>query len=264
MKVVDCFTFYNELDLLEIRLNELDEVVDNFVIVEAEKTHQNNTKPLYYQEASDEPRFKKWKDRIINIVVPASSFTEDTWFNENTQFRAIRDGLPQFSQDDLIMIGAADEIPNKDMVREAREKLERPMCFNQKLYYFYLNTLYNHNGSCIWPGTTIQKLSQIPEDIVSLFSTRPGLPPIFNGGWHFSYMGNEKYALDKIHSCAHDEFKGHVKEEDFKKFREELSDPVGRGPNKSHCIAIEGEDCLPIYVRENKEKFKEYIRHGEL
>ena len=230
MKVVDCFTFYNELDLLEIRLNELDEVVDNFVIVEAEKTHQNNTKPLYYQEASDEPRFKKWKDRIINVVVPASSFTEDTWFNENNQFRAIREGLSEFSQDDLIMIGAADEIPNKNRFKEVREKLQVPMCFHQKLYFFYLN------------------------------STRPALPPILDGGWHFSYLGNENYAMDKIHSFAHDEFK-HLKKEDFKKSREELSDPVGRGHSKSHCIAIEGEDCLPAYVRENKEKFKEFIRN---
>tara|TARA_R110002012_G_scaffold52006_1_gene133769 strand:+ start:535 stop:1326 length:792 start_codon:yes stop_codon:yes gene_type:complete len=260
MKVVDCFTFFKELDLLEIRLNELDEVVDNFVIVEAEKTHQNDIKPLYYQEAADDPRFKKWKDRIINIVVPASSFSEDTWFNENTQFRAIKEGLSEFSQDDLIMIGAADEIPNKNMIKEARNKLQVPMCFHQKLYFFYLNTLYVTNGSPIWPGTIIQKLSQIPEDIIQLISNRPTLPPILDGGWHFSYLGNENYAMDKIHSFAHDEFK-HLKKEDFKKFREELSDPVGRGHSKSHCIAIEGEDCLPTYVRENKEKFKEFIRN---
>jgi len=264
MKVVDCFTFYNELDLLEIRLNELDEVVDNFVIVEAEKTHQNNSKPLYYQEAANDPRFKKWKDRIVNVVVPASEFKDDTWYNENTQFRAIREGLTEFNENDLIMIGAADEIPNKNMVKEAREKLQIPMCFHQKLYYFYLNTLYNHNGSPIWPGTTIQKLCHVPQDIIRLISSRTGLPPIFDGGWHFSYLGNEKAALNKIHSYAHDEFKGHVKEEDFKKFREELADPLGRGSNKSYCIAIEGEDCLPTYVRENKEKFEDYIRDGEL
>jgi beta-1,4-mannosyl-glycoprotein beta-1,4-N-acetylglucosaminyltransferase len=264
MKVVDCFTFYNELDLLEIRLNELDEVVDNFVIVEAEKTHQNEIKPLYYQEAADDPRFKKWKDRIINVVVPASEFKDDTWYNENTQFRAITRGLSQFEENDLIMVGAADEIPNKNMVKEASEKLQVPMVFHQKLYYFYLNTLYSHNGSPIWPGTTIQKLQHLPQDIIQLISSRTALPPIFNGGWHFSYLGNEKAALNKIHSYAHDEFKGHVQEEDFKKFREELSDPLGRGHNKSHCIAIEGDDWLPTYVRENKEKFKEYIRHGNL
>jgi len=264
MKVVDCFTFFNELDLLEIRLNELDDVVDNFVIVEAEKTHQNTAKPLYYQEAADDPRFKKWKDRIVNVVVPSSSFTDDTWFNENTQFRAIREGLSEFSREDLIMIGAADEIPNKTMVKEARENLQVPMCFQQKLYYFYLNTLYNHNGSPIWPGTTIQKLWHLPEDIMDIITYRTGLPPIVNGGWHFSYLGDEKRAMDKIYSFAHDEHQEWITEEHFKKYREELSDPVGRGHNKSHCIAIEGEECLPTYVIENKEKFKDYIRDGEL
>lgn len=65
--VYDCFTFFNELDLLEIRLNTLDSVVDRFVLVEANKTFSNMEKPLYFKE--NEGRFEKFKDKIIHIVV---------------------------------------------------------------------------------------------------------------------------------------------------------------------------------------------------
>ena len=258
MKVVDCFTFYNELDLLEIRLNELDEVVDNFVIVEAEKTHQNNTKPLYYQEASDEPRFKKWKDRIINVVVPASSFTEDTWFNENNQFRAIREGLSEFSQDDLIMIGAADEIPNKNRFKEVREKLQVPMCFHQKLYFFYLNTLYATNGSAIWPGTIIQKLSQIPEDIIQLISTRPALPPILDGGWHFSFLKKNEQILKKIKSFAHQEFNT-ADLANLRSIEKKINLGVDIFDRPYQYKNIQLDETFPKYILENKFKFKDWI-----
>ena len=66
-KVYDCFTFFNEFELLEIRLNELNPVVDKFVLVEATKTHQGKEKPLFYNENKD--RFEKFKDKIIHVIV---------------------------------------------------------------------------------------------------------------------------------------------------------------------------------------------------
>ena len=58
MKIYDCFTFYNELDLLEIRLNELNDVVDGFILVEAEQSHQNKSKPLFFQDNKN--RYEKF------------------------------------------------------------------------------------------------------------------------------------------------------------------------------------------------------------
>jgi len=254
MTVVDCFTFFNELDLLEIRLNELDSAVDYFVIVEAERSHQNKPKPLFYKELAD-TRFKQWKDKIISVVVPAEDFVDDTWRNENNQFRAIRDGLSQFSDDDLVMIGAVDEIPKIESIPST---IHTPMCFNQKLYYFYLNTLYNHGGSTQWNGTTIQKLSQIPEDLYDIIRYRNRFLKIANGGWHFSYLGDAKNAIEKIRNFAHDEF-NHLTEQDLESFITNLSDPVGRR-GFSSVNKIEEIDCLPKYVQNNLEKFRKYLK----
>ncbi|HXP48954.1 MAG TPA: hypothetical protein VN922_03315, partial [Bacteroidia bacterium] len=71
--VYDCFTFFNELDILEIRLNVLDKVVDKFVLVEATRTHQGKEKPLYYNE--NKTRYVAFADRIIHIII--DTFPED-------------------------------------------------------------------------------------------------------------------------------------------------------------------------------------------
>ena len=65
--IYDCFTFFNELDILEIRLNELNQVVDKFVLVEANRTFTNQKKPLYFQE--NKTRYQQFLPKIINIIV---------------------------------------------------------------------------------------------------------------------------------------------------------------------------------------------------
>ena len=71
--IYDCFPFFNELDLLEIRLNELSGVVDRFVLSEAELTHNGDRKPLYFNEHKD--RFAKFADKIIHIIVRKDGFS---------------------------------------------------------------------------------------------------------------------------------------------------------------------------------------------
>ncbi len=118
MKVYDCFPFFNELDLLEIRLNELNDIVDYFVLVEAERTFQNNSKPLYYLNASDEDRFSKFKDKIIHVVLSEDEFvdvdvTARPNVNEKYQWEmCVHKGLVSADDDDWILMGASDEIIN--------------------------------------------------------------------------------------------------------------------------------------------------------
>ena len=75
MGIYDCFIFFNELDLLEIRLSELYNYVDYFVIVEANKTFKGKSKPFYFEE--NKQKYKKYLDKIIHVKVydmPKSSF----------------------------------------------------------------------------------------------------------------------------------------------------------------------------------------------
>src|SRR4051812_5983866 len=99
--IYDCFTFFNELDLLEIRLNELDPVVDKFVLVEATKTHQGKEKPLYF--TMNKSRYEKFLPKIIHVVVDTYPDYEgqSAWLLEHHQRNMIMKGLEGCSPADV-------------------------------------------------------------------------------------------------------------------------------------------------------------------
>ncbi|MEN2994009.1 MAG: hypothetical protein ABDH19_01510 [Thermodesulfovibrio sp.] len=151
--IYDCFTFFNELDILEIRLNELNEVVDKFVIVEATRTHQGKKKPLYFLENRD--RFRNFQEKIIHIIVddlisePQDRTGYDfwslfwfegksPWMNEGIQRNAILKGLADCNSDDIVIISDADEIPNPEKVLEYKN-FQGLRIFKQVLFCYYLN-----------------------------------------------------------------------------------------------------------------------------
>lgn len=112
MKVYDCFSFFNEIDLLEIRLLLLNDIVDKFVIVELNKTHRGEDKKYNFPEYKD--RFQPYRDKIIYIQpeeVPVYKGAGD-WTIENFQRNCIMRGLHNCEPEDMIIISDLDEIPN--------------------------------------------------------------------------------------------------------------------------------------------------------
>lgn len=112
----DCFTFFNELDLLEIRLNILNDSVDKFVIVEATRTQNNKEKCLYFEE--NKARFAKFEDKIIHVVVKEFPQKLEQWTIENYQRNEIMRGLVNCKDDDVIIISDLDEIPNPKYIKK--------------------------------------------------------------------------------------------------------------------------------------------------
>ena len=122
--IYDCFSFFNELDLLEIRLTTLDKVVNKFVLVESHYTHTGQPKPLYYAENIN--RFSKFNEKIIHIIaddfpdIPGATYREMAWIRENWQRNAILRGLPKNVKDnDYLIIADLDEIPRPDAILDA-------------------------------------------------------------------------------------------------------------------------------------------------
>ena len=136
--VYDCFQFFNELDMLKIRLNVLNPVVDRFVISEATETFSGIRKPLYYEENKD--MFAEFADKIIHVVVddtPEGGTHERDTFQKN----AVTRGLAGCTDDDIIIFSDLDEIPNPDKIREILDDFQedRIYHFAQRLFYCYLN-----------------------------------------------------------------------------------------------------------------------------
>ena len=118
MKLYDCFSYLDEDLLLELRLNILNKYIDYFVIVEGNKTWQNNIKKFRF----DINKFKKFKKKIIYIQVSDMPDGDNPWVRENFQRNCIERGLSRSSEDDLIIISDLDEIPNPDAINKFKKK----------------------------------------------------------------------------------------------------------------------------------------------
>jgi beta-1,4-mannosyl-glycoprotein beta-1,4-N-acetylglucosaminyltransferase len=193
----DCFPFLNEVELLELRFMELGDLVDYFVVVEADKTHSGRPKPFNFDLA----RYQPWQAKIIYVRVtdlPDAS-PEQPWLAENFQRNAIMRALERLARPgDQIMVSDADEIPNPRAIMEC---LQRPTTtiLKQRLYYYYVNNQARRN----WGGTAIATYGtfRCPQDL-RCSAMRHGVgtypPNDPYGGWHYSYFGDIWYKLESI------------------------------------------------------------------
>lgn len=247
-RVFDCFPFFNELDLLEMRLSELENVVDYFVISELPVTHKGDPKPLYFAENKD--RFAKWKDKIIHVVRTDYPLDPDPWSRERFQRDACKDALIPYSpkDDDIVMISDCDEIPKAERVAAYRVE-HGLMAFKQRLYSFYLNLCggYDKPEPGVW--SKILPYKQFKDMTpCQVRYTDCSAAIIEDGGWHFNYMGGVEKVIKKLESWAHQEWN----KEQFKdpqKILEAINsgkDPFGRD---DRWRFVDIDESLPQYVR---------------
>lgn len=200
--VYDCFSFFNELDLLEIRLNELDPYIDYFVISEMNHTHSGIPKPLYFWDNRE--RFSKWMHKIVHLV-PPNIDTQDPWVREHHQRDYMKYALEKCNPQDLIIVSDLDEIPKGSTIHP----VITPKYFEQNQFSYYLN--YNIGISPIAPGTfsRISSYGYIDVNKMSLTALRylymTENDGIVDGGWHFSWMGGPYNIHRKIEAWAHQE-----------------------------------------------------------
>lgn len=208
--LVDACLFFNELDILELRLTELDPLVDRFVIVEATRTHKGDLKPLHYAENAQ--RFLPWRDKIRHVIVadmPQGDGLAAIRRREMWQRNAILRGIEDCADDDLVLISDADEIP-----RPAMLPTDVPDgvigVYLQKLYYYNLNT---HAPDRPWPGTRCCRVADARALSPHIVRNGMGQPDahypqylvINDGGWHYSYFGDVAHIQHKMTQFLHQE-----------------------------------------------------------
>lgn len=199
MKVFDCFKFFNEFELLDLRIMALDDYVDYYVLVEANKTHTGKPKEFLFDQNKD--IFKDYLHKIIHVKVedlPDYS-REDIWLAENFQRNCITRGLEGVaSEGDKIIISDADEIPNPDQVAKYTSKITIPMTMTQHLFYYYVNCRQRST----WWGSIFATYGnyETPQKLRNM--ARIGHNAIPNGGWHYSFMGGADRVKLKVESIA--------------------------------------------------------------
>jgi len=259
MKVIDCFIFYNELDMLEFRLNELNDLVDYFVLVECIKTHSNNDKELYFE--NNKTRFSKFLDKIIHIIVkdniPQTSNSMDI---ENYQRNCIDEGIKKLSlnNDDIIIIADLDEIPDTKTVLNLKNNNQINCTYNLEMDLYYYNITCKYDQKWIQPkilnyGSYIKYNN--PQEI---FRGVPdaNVPIIKNGGWHLSYFGDIDFIKNKIKTfCHHKECANDfiLNDDRIKKQMQNSSDLFERTEYTCSYIDISNNTYLPYKYEEYKD-----------
>jgi beta-1,4-mannosyl-glycoprotein beta-1,4-N-acetylglucosaminyltransferase len=203
-KIVDCFTFYNEYNMLKFRLTELYDTVDHFVIVEADKTHAGADKEMNFLKVEED--IKQFLDKVIYIQVTDMPVGDDAWVRERHQRNCISRGLDvlDLQGDDIVTITDCDEIPDPGSLKGIADyAILQPITLLQDMYYYNLNTRlkskWHHPKLATYE---LLKTYRGAENIRMSYTTQA----IENGGWHFSYFGDIKMIQNKLMHFAHQEF----------------------------------------------------------
>lgn len=268
MKIIDAFVFYNELDLLEIRLEVLNEVVDYFVLVEATRTFQNNKKPLYFEE--NKSRFVKYIDKIVHVVVDDMPSSDEPFELESHQRNAISRGFRNFSANDQVIISDVDEIPDPDAIRRVQHKSGLRL-FRQPLYYYFVNCACIELDSLPWSAMCNLSEASSPQTIRDVLVDTQGrllsgldqenkdISLIENGGWHFSYLGGVEAIKEKIKAFSHDEYNSqeYLDDASILKAITEGADLFGR---EYHFKYVPLDSRFPVYLLKHKERYSRFIK----
>jgi len=296
MRIFDCFMFYDEEVVLDIRLNSLKNSVDCFVIVESKFYHNGKKRDLKF----DINKYPKFKDKIIYIVQDEEPLNLETvkkedeeevkngklilnaHKRENLQRNQIYKGLSKANEDDLIMISDVDEIPNLKDLNVAKVK-NRIVIFEQDIFYYKLN---RYLEGFTWHGTKACKKKNLKSPqwirnvknkkfgfwrLDTFFSKTKYINKIFirDGGWHFSNLKNPVDIENKLKSYLHHrDFD--VESIDLKEIsklmrnNETIYDMFADKREKKFSenkrkLNLYPKNKLPQYILGNESKFKEWL-----
>jgi beta-1,4-mannosyl-glycoprotein beta-1,4-N-acetylglucosaminyltransferase len=219
MRLIDCVTFFEEMDLLEFRLKYLDGVIDYMVVVESNLTHSGKPKPYHIKDNWD--RFSRWKNKLIYIQIQQTtdglSFdevktytpTNGPWILEQQQRMSMMHASGNIADSDLVLVGDLDEIPDVQLLKEIKESginYDTPISISQLFHYYYMNC-QNTGFERWWNGTVISTGKQFKQlNSQTIRDNRNHYPRFDKAGWHFSFLNGPEKIKNKIESFAHTEF----------------------------------------------------------
>lgn len=295
MKIFDCFMYFDEEVVLDVRLNSLDKYVDYFVIVESNFTHKGDGRDLKFNHN----KFDKFKNKIIYLVYDkqpkgietvnkndsedekSRKYILNAALRENEQRNFIQDGLNKAEDNDIILISDVDEIPNLSEVN-LNNINEKIIMFQQDMFYYKFDLKV---PDIVWTGTkscrkkdllspqwlrNVKDRKYSPFRIDILFSKKKysSIKFIGNGGWHFSNIKTAEEIEHKLKSYLHHrEFDVQsLTVEEIKNIIEnkqaiydlKVDKKVKKIGNGSKLVKFEF-DKLPIYIQQNKHNLMKWL-----
>lgn len=272
--VYDCIPFFNELDILNLRLHIMDPLVDKFIIEEATVTFSGEPKELCFEKNKE--LFREFLPKIEYIVVDNSPVNTTTHLRDKFQKNALEKGLVNATDEDVIILSDVDEIPNPKVLKEIIESFDSDKIYHlaQRMFYCYLNmeeisgNLLSITGEFpgverrLWLGTKVFSRKSIPSDGIIQLREAPTTAPeavrVADGGWHFGYMGSKqesdvsKRIGTKVVAAAHQEYNN---QDTLAEAKDRLilgQDMFGRD---ARFKRVEIDDSYPKYLLEHLEEY---------
>ncbi len=273
--IFDCIPFFNELDILKLRMQILAPLVDYFVLEESTVTFSGEPKEMVF--AKNREMFAEFADKIRYVAVedsPMEGVTthERDKYQKNQLIRALSDAKPE----DIIIFSDVDEIPNPKTLERLIAQFEPDKIYHlaQRMFYCFLN-MEEVSGNLLsitgefpgveqrqWLGTKVCSFAQLPaEGIVYLREVSPTdtrSVRIADGGWHFGYMGGDgerdvaKRIGVKVQAAAHQEYNS-------KRYLDEAVDRLLCGEDifdrEAKFVRVEINESFPAYLREHQEEY---------
>ncbi len=271
--IYDCIPFFNELDILKLRMQILAPYVDRFVLEEASVTFSGEKKEMLFSKNRE--MFREFEDKIIYIAVensPMSGVTthERDKFQKNQLIR----GMAGCKPDDIVIFSDVDEIPNPETLQEILKDFDPSKIYHlaQRMFYCFLN-MEEVSGNLLsitgefpqvtrrqWLGTKICSFGNLPrEGIVYLREVSPEDPRsvrVADGGWHFGYMGGERDVAKrigvKVQAAAHQEY-------NKSRYLNEAVDRLLCGEDifgrNARFVQVPIDETYPKYLREHQGEY---------
>ncbi len=275
-KVFDCFAFYNELDLLDLRLHELAPVVDHFVIAEASRTFTGKDKPLFFHENRE--RFSAFRDKIIHVVVDDFPATTSSWVREIHQRDCVRRGLSQAAATDILLLSDVDEVPRATALAQLRDRppaRNEVVCFELDWHVYYLNVRLKEKWARLGPraipvGSLVSinglrgvyaPAATFARDAVRWLKASKRMRTLVrrrvipDAGWHLSWLGGvEAVAVKGSSISEHSHVAKGDKTDDWARAR--IDGLLG---HRQSYDLLEVDTTFPAYARTHPEIFDRYI-----
>lgn len=250
--VWDAFMFYNELDMLELRLNELSDVVDRFVLSESPWTHQGAAKPLHFQE--NRARFAAFADRITYVSADRRLGLLP-WDQEYYQRECLADGLAEAAEDDMLLLCDVDEVPRAENLRAllnapaVRTRLTGLSMVNFN-YFINFASLQPFIRPVLLPVAMARALGLNGARYVTCRGGPQIVPTAQNAGWHFSWLGGVETVWRKLQSFCHVELLGPVRTKEQLREKLESGDfQILKGAIDGGFVPVDGS--FPRFVRDD-------------
>ena len=258
-RIFDCFIFYNEVELLKLRLHELFEHVDYFVICEANRTFRGDAKPLTFNDNKE--MFGEFLDKIRVVVVDDMPSAASAWDREFHQRQALRRALTDVGQNDIVMISDADEIIRASTVDYLRRH-DGYFMLDMPMYQFHFNMRALDRGwvkpfAYTWSmDADVGDYNAVRQRELATFRRFAGRHHrIIDAGWHFTFLGGAERIRQKLSAYSHDEnWQQQMLQPGEAERQMILLQDVGAGRFLEFC-AVDG--TFPQYLQENLRQFEE-------